>query len=465
MSDLQCDVAVIGAGTAGISAERAARGAGASTLLIDPNFAGTVCATVGCMPSKLLLAAAKRAHHARTADIFGISAPPQIDGKAVMQRLRHERDRFAQGVRDGFKRLPQGVAITARARFSGPNRLLLDDGRSVTAARTVIATGSAPAIPGPFQHLGDLILTNDSIFELPDLPASLAVIGAGVIGLELAQAMARLGVRVAVFDRADQIRLSRQPAINQAIAQALGAEFAIHHGSSPTPSRVDGKLRLDWGAGRSDMFDHVLIAAGRPPQVAGLDLDRTGATLDERGMPTFDDQTMQIEDLPIFIAGDVNGARPVLHEASQEGAIAGRNAARFPQVQPFDRSPQFTITFTDPPIARIGKGPDDAACVGLSDYGNQGRARVEDQAQGSVHLYADGRGRLIGADLFAPGGDHLAHLLLWAVIEGATATELLNRPFYHPTLEEGLRSALRQICKASDIALPPNQDRGNPPGS
>ena len=140
---MRCDVAIVGAGTAGLAAERAARSNGASTLLIDPEYRGTTCATVGCMPSKLLIAASHAAHAARSTDMFGISvAEVSIDGKAVMQRVRDERDRFARLTRDNIADIPEGVRLTGRAKFLAPDCLGLDDGRRIEADSIVIATGS-----------------------------------------------------------------------------------------------------------------------------------------------------------------------------------------------------------------------------------------------------------------------------------------------------------------------------------
>jgi dihydrolipoyl dehydrogenase len=163
---LQCDLAIIGSGTAGLSAERSARRSGASTLLIDETFSGTTCANVGCMPSKLLVAAANTAHTIRRSSIFGITASPVIDGSAVMARVRRERDAFAAATRAEIDKLPQGVAVRGVARFVAENTLSLEDGRLIHARACVIATGSRPSIPKPFETIRDLVLTNENVFEL-----------------------------------------------------------------------------------------------------------------------------------------------------------------------------------------------------------------------------------------------------------------------------------------------------------
>ncbi len=469
MPDRECDVAIIGAGTAGLSAERSARSNGAKTLLIDPEFAGTVCATVGCMPSKLLIAAAAAAHAARRARVFGVTTDKiTVDGCAVMKRLRAERDAFVASTLAGIAKLPDGTCIRSKARFDGPNSLVLENGEIVHARAIVIATGSYPFVPEPFQVLGDLALTNRTLFEIEDLPKSLAVIGGGAIGLEIAQAMARLGVDTVLFDRGSILGGVDNKDVQKSLADVIRSEVAVHLDVEIVPERQGEMARLTWsGASEgSRLFDKVLLAAGRPPRIADLDVGKANVEVDEHGVPVFDRETLQCGDAPVFIAGDANGDVPLLHEAAQEGAIAGRNAATFPQLITATRHPAFSITFTDPPLAVLGDVTNRDCMVGDADYSDQGRAKVEARARGMVRIYAaKPDGRLIGAEMFAPGADHMAHLLVWAIKRGETAASLLEMPFYHPTLEEGLKPALRAICKASAKALPVDQDDGDPAGA
>ncbi|WMS41579.1 dihydrolipoyl dehydrogenase [Acuticoccus sp. MNP-M23] len=469
MPELECDVAIIGAGTAGLSAERRARANGARTLLIDPAFAGTMCANVGCMPSKLLIAAAEAAHRARNAPVFGVEPGDiTINGKDVMKRLRAERDRFVAATRKSFDKLPEGTAIKATARFTGPTSLALDNGDTVRARAVVIAAGSTPRLPSPFEALGDKALTNQTIFELEDLPRSLAVVGGGAIGLELAQAMARLGVDTALFNRGETLAGIDDEDVQSALATIIGDELKLHRGVDVTPEPSDDGIRLHWtGADAGErLFDKVLVATGRVPKVGGLDLESAGLPLDDNGIPLFDRETMQCGDAPVFIAGDVDGDVPILHEASNEGAVAGRNAALYPAMEAEPRTPRFTITFTDPPLAVVGAAPGRDTVVGSASYENQGRARVEARAKGLVRLYArSSDGRLTGAVLLAPGADHMAHLMALAIMRGETAASLLDMPFYHPTLEEGLKPALREICHATPAVLKNGRDPDDAPGA
>jgi dihydrolipoamide dehydrogenase len=470
MSDLQCDVAIIGAGTAGLAAERSARHAGAATLLIDDGFAGTTCATVGCMPSKLLIAAADAAAAVRRAPVFGVrTGAPVIDGAAVLQRVRCERDRFVDLAKTSFDDLPPSVMVRARARFIAPATLALDDGRAVMAKAVVIATGARPSVPAMFKTVAACVLTNETIFDLADLPASVAVIGAGPLGLELAQALARLGVDTAVFDQGERLAGLRDTAVAAALRTILARDLPIRLGVALRAERDGDGARLSWDGTEtgSARFERVLVAAGRPPQLAGLGLETTDIPLDDHGMPRFDRATLQCDGAPIFIAGDANADRPVLHEALAEGAIAGRNAASWPQVTPGHRSVPFALMFTDPPLAVIGAATDETdSVIGCASYADQGRARIMARDAGIVRLYADrATGRLTGAAMAGPGVDHSAHLIAWAIENGQTARDMLRLPFYHPTVEEGLKPALRAICHQVDLAMPASEDEATPPGA
>lgn len=466
---LHCDVAVIGAGTAGLAAERSARSAGANTLLIDPEYVGTTCATVGCMPSKLLIAASHAAHAARSTGVFGIAVGGiDINGKAVMQRVRDERDRFARLTRESIQELPDSVRLRGRAKFISPNRLQLDDGRVISAHSVVIATGSSPFVPDQYAKLGDRVLTNDSLFDLEDLPARLAVVGSGPLGLELAQAMARLGVVVTLLDRGDRLGGIRCDKVHAALKAIIANDLTLQMGVEIAASAAEDGITLAWSgasSGQAD-FDYVLVATGRPPNLEFLDLAAAGLELDDHGVPVHDRATMRCGDSSIFLAGDVANDLPLLHEASHDGAIAGRNAVAFPASIQTERFTAFSITFTSPAVARIGKSEDDGVITGTADFSDQGRARVEGNNLGVLTLYAAAPdGRLIGADLCTPDSEHLAHILAWAVQQGQTATQLLEMPFYHPTIEEGLKMALRTICGATPLPLPKNQDRGTPSGA
>lgn len=227
MTVLHTDIAVIGAGTAGLAAYRAARAAGQRAVLIEGGPYGTTCARVGCMPSKLLIAAAEAAHEARHAAPFGVRVGSvSVDGRAVMARVRAERDRFVGFVVNSVESIPAEDRLLGYARFIDNTTLQVGDVQ-VQARRVVIATGSRPALSEAFRALGDRLVVNDDVFAWEDLPRRVAVFGPGVIGLELGQALARLGVEVRVFGARGGVGPLSDPAIRDYARQAFQQEFYL----------------------------------------------------------------------------------------------------------------------------------------------------------------------------------------------------------------------------------------------
>lgn len=454
---MEVDVAIIGAGTAGLTARRAALKAGASVVMIEGGPYGTTCARVGCMPSKLLIHPADLAHQIRDAGNLGLEVEGfQADTRAVLERVRSERDRFVSFVERSIDSIPDEQKLRGWAKFVDDNTLEVD-GTTVKAKSIVIATGSYSWTPPMLRDFSDHVLTNDTIFEQEELPASVAVFGMGVIGMELGQAMHRLGTRVAFFDPFPGFGFVTDPIVRKSIFEVLGGELELYPESKiESVEEVDGGLQITWldrdGQSHSEVFEKALSAAGRRPNVDGLGLENTSMKLNKKGLPNFDDRTMQIEDLPIFIAGDVNGDRQLLHEAADEGTIAGGNAATFPEVRAEVRRMGLAIAFTDPQIAIVGRGfaalDQDDIEAGEVDYAGQGRARVMNQNAGKVRIYGTRRcGYLAGAEMFGPRVEHTAHLLAWAVQKRVTVEEALDMPFYHPVVEEGIRTALRDLQK------------------
>ena len=453
---LSCDVAIIGAGTAGMAAYRAASVHSDKVLLIEAAHYGTTCARVGCMPSKLLIAAAEAAQGVREAHRFGVQAEaPRIDGRAVMHRVRSERDRFVGFVLDTIHGWPEAKRLFGRARFTSPNTLDVD-GQHVEARNIVIATGSRPRIPtGWRERLGNRLIVNDDVFDWIDLPKSVAVYGAGVIGLELAVALHRLGVRVRLFARGQRVGPLSDPELQALARELFGEELPL----TLNAGALDPVLAEDQVLIGGERFDLLLCTAGREPNLDGLGLEAAGLPVDAKGLPPINRHTGQWGDSHVFIAGDVTDDRPLLHEAADSGRIAGDNAARWPDVHRRPRRAPLGIVFSDPQIAVAGASHAELVRAGRAfdtgrvSFSNQGRSRVMLVNRGALHVYAEqGSGRLLGAEMIGPAAEHLGHLLAWSVQRGDTVQQMLDSPFYHPVVEEGLRTALRQL--SSDLHLP-----------
>lgn len=460
MKQLNVDVAIIGTGTAGMTAYRAAKAQGARVVVIEGGQYGTTCARVGCMPSKLLIAAAEAAHVMESAAPFGVHAGQvSIDGRAVMERVRRERDRFVGFVLEGVEAIPVADRLQGHARFTAPCTLEVDDHTRIEAGRIVIATGSTPLRLPQLEGVGPGIVTSDDVFYWDDLPRSVAVIGTGVIGLELGQALARLGVRVRFYARGGSIAHITDPEVLRCAGRVLREELDIVFQSEVVGALQDGDevaltVRDALGKESTERFQYVLMAAGRTPNVHDLGLEHSGLERDKGGVPLFDARTMQCGTSHVFIAGDANQERALLHDAADHGKIAGDNAGRYPDVRPGLRRTPIAVAFTEPNIATLGKtyralcaGGGRKFAVGSVSFANQGRSRVMLQNKGMLRVYAEYGTRLfLGAEMIAPRAEHLAHLLSWACQMRLTVDQMLEMPFYHPVIEEGVRTALRDLA-------------------
>lgn len=455
------DVAIVGAGTAGLAALREVRRRTDDFIIVNKPPYGTTCARVGCMPSKTLIAAANAFHARGKLQAFGIRGANSlsVDMPAVLARVRSLRDDFVAGVLKATEDLGERN-IAGHARLDGPGRLIVDD-RVIEARQIILAPGSSPIVPKPWQALGDRIFTTDTLFEAEDLPRRIGVIGLGAIGAEMAQALARLGIEIHAFDGAGQIAGISDPEVADVLRKSLGEEFAIHLGAEVDLASATDGIEIRWGDHRVEV-DQVLVAVGRRQNVQNLGLESLGVPLDDKGMPEVDPQTMRIADTSVLLAGDANGMRAILHEGADDGHIAGLNATRDVPV-PLVRRTAMSITFCSPEIAAIGKKAvelDLNDCLtGEVDFSSQGRARTLQENCGLLRIYAArADGRLLGAEMAAPAAEHLAHMLALAIGQDLTVHDLLRMPFYHPTLEEGLRTALRKIarelppCGVSDLA-------------
>lgn len=471
MEKREVDVAIIGAGTAGMVAYQQVRKVTDKVVLIEGDQYGTTCARVGCMPSKLLIAAADNAYQMAQGELFGVSAGNiTVDGKRVMERVRSERDRFVGSVIRSIERFPEQHRIKGHARFAGPNRLIIGNETEIHAQRIIIATGSRPNIPGFLKEAKDRLVVNDDIFEWRDLPESVVVFGPGVIGLELGQALSRLGVRVRMFGVGGAVGPIRDDSIRDYALRRFNEEFPLDpDGDVKRVERVDGGVAITFVDGdsgeKTETFEYLLAATGRRPNVDGLDVQNADIELDDKGMPVFDPFTLRCGQSHIFIAGDANNALPLLHEAADEGRISGRNAAAYPDVRIGLRRAPLAVVFTDPQIATVGLTIDEvdkrcAGCfaVGEVSFEDQGRSRVIGKNSGLLRVYGEhGSGLFMGAEMFGPAAEHIAHLLAWSVQLRLTVSEMLEMPFYHPVIEEGLRTALKDLNRNLNIGPVPEE--------
>ena len=461
MNTLQADVVVIGGGSAGMNAFRNARRHTDNVYLIESHVFGTTCARVGCMPSKLLIAAAEARHHALHTAPFGVhldTGSVRVNGAEVMARVKSERDRFVGFVLEDVEEWPSERRIMGAARFIDAHTVQIDNHTQIRAKSFVIATGSRPEILPEWEKLGSRVIVNDDVFSWDTLPESVAVFGTGVIGLELGQALHRLGVKTVVFGRSGKLGGISDPVVAEEAREVFGREFELRLNARTQASlTAEGKVKIEWQSGGEDgvfTADYLLSAIGRRPNVDNIGLENLNIKRDKRGVPEADPHTMQTSVPHIFIAGDASNQLPLLHEASDQGKIAGDNAGRYPDVRPGLRRSHISVVFSQPQIAAVGlkfaqlaEAYDESQyVVGEVSFRNQGRSRVMLVNQGKMRVYAEqGSGRFLGAEIFGPAAEHVAHLLAWAHQMEMTVPQMLDMPFYHPVIEEGLRTALRDV--------------------
>lgn len=450
-NDIYVDVAIIGAGTAGLNAMKEVQQAGKSFVLIDHGPLGTTCARVGCMPSKAVLHAGAiwqrygpPGSGPREATIHGVSA------NDLWHVAKRTRAMLYLGIVDRTDSSAGDNLLMGNARFISPEAVDVD-GRRVHAHAFVIATGSSPVLPPFLDSVIERVLTTDSIFDMDELPSSIGILGLGAIGLEIGLALARFGVRVIAADKQQKVGNISDPEIAKRVQQRFSSEKGLRMwlGKDVSVQRAEDGVLLSDGV-TSEKVEWVLAAMGRTPNHKGLRLELAGIELDEAGTPLVDPATARSGTSSIYFAGDVSEIRPLLHEAADEGLIAGWNAARHGTTTAFHRRVPLSIIFSDPDIATIGvpfhELDQEQILIGAASGQTNGRSRVMGTEDNLVRIYADAEsGELCGASIFAAHGEHIAHLLAWAIQRGETAASLLEMPFYHPTVEEMLQSALSDI--------------------
>lgn len=452
MKERQVDIAIIGSGSAGLYALGKVRPSGKSFVLINGGELGTTCARVGCMPSKAVIQVAEDFYRRNVFNRYG------IEGHEDMNLTIPEAMEYVQDLRDIFvervlsrstDKLPEENFIQGYARFIETGLVEIDSGERIRADRFIIATGSRPLVPQAWESFRDRIITTDEFFELENLPQSIAVIGLGVIGLEIGQSLSRLGLEVTGIDQLQTIGGLSDPEVAGTAIEVIGKEMPLWLGHAAEVTEADnGMLRVQAG-GQVVEVERVFASMGRSPNLDKLGLADIGVELDTRGIPVFNPATMQIGDTPIFIAGDVTGERPLLHEAGDEGRIAGYNAIA-EQPMAFRRKTPLSITFCDPNIVVVGTRFADldpvSTAIGQIQMGPVGRALIMAKNRGLIRVYADkASGRLLGAEMACPKGENLGHLMAWCIQQQMTVGEILQMPFYHPVIEEALQAALYDL--------------------
>jgi len=455
---------VIGAGTGGLVSALIAAGAGARVVLAEQGRTGGDCLWTGCVPSKSLLAAADLAHRIRHADRVGlVASEPIVDFAQVMEHVDRARDVIAR--HDSVARLEsRGVeVVSGHAAFDGPGTVVVD-GRRLRYRKAIIATGSRPLLP-PLPGLGEVDpLTSDTVWDLERQPESLAVLGGGAIGCELAQGFARLGSRVTLIESAERLLGGEEPRASALIAAQLRAEgVSVWCGArieAVSGDREGGEIRLQ--PDEQDVaprpaparieFDRLLVAAGRAPSSDDLGLERVGVLADRRGAVRTDPR-LRTTAAHVYAVGDVVGAMAFTHVAAYHARVATVNAL-FGARRRVSYGAVPRVTFTDPEVAAVGLTEAQARSrwrdpvIASFDYSELDRAITDGRRVGFVTLVGDPRGKLVGATVAAPGGaESIAELVAWTA-SGAKIDRVSQTVHAYPTFSEGPARAADEHLRA-----------------
>ncbi len=447
MKRFDYDVVIVGAGSAGYAAARTAADAGLKTAVIEGGKeVGGLCILRGCMPTKALLYAAEVMHLASHARPWGIrTGKVGFDFARVMARKNELIKDFADYRR---QQLAGGKFkfIRARVRFLDPHTVKLDNGKTLTAAHFVIATGSVVA-PSPLPQLRDVgCLTSDDALALKRLPKSLIVLGGGAIACELAQFFARFGVKVTLVQRSEHILREFDPDAGMGIEKVFQREgIKIFTNTKLIDAkRTRGLKTVSFRQGGrlvSVSAEEILFALGRRPDTASLNLDQAGvATEDGRIVAN---GFMRTSAPHIYAAGDCTGPHEIVHLAVQQGEIAAHNIARSGRPRKIDYRMLISVVFTEPQVAFVGLTEKEAESRGIPyraasyPFNDHGKSLIMEAKDGFVKLLADVEsGEILGGACVGPAGGELIHEIVTAMAKRMTVHELAATPHYHPTLAE-----------------------------
>jgi pyruvate/2-oxoglutarate dehydrogenase complex dihydrolipoamide dehydrogenase (E3) component len=453
----ELDLIVIGGGSAGLVTSAGAAGIGARVALVEQERLGGECLWTGCVPSKALIACGRAVHAAAHARRFGLTTNgAAVDFDAAMRWVRDVQSRIEpHDSPERFRGLGVDV-IQGTARFSGA-RTVQVDGRSLTAKRIVIATGSKPAVP-PIEGLAQVpYLTNETIFTIERQPSRLLILGGGPIGLELAQAFARLGTKVTVLEAMSQLLPREDHELAQMLAERLTRE-GIDILLDAVVSRASGKgnaIVLDVRRGERTMSvegDVLLVATGRVSNVASLDAERAGVRTGKQGIIV--DGTLATNVGGIWAAGDVTGGPRFTHVADYQARLVIRNAF-FPFSSKTDYTAVPWVTFTDPELAHVGLTEKEARERHGNDIGvwrrpfdDLDRAIADGETTGMVKLITDRRGKLLGGHVLGHGAGSLIGEIALAMRHGIAASKIATTVHPYPTYPEAIKQAAEAYYKS-----------------
>ncbi|MFO1033570.1 MAG: FAD-dependent oxidoreductase [Hyphomicrobiales bacterium] len=456
---MKFDLAVIGAGSAGLTLAAAAAQFGQKVVLFEKAEMGGECLNTGCVPSKALLAAAKAAEAHRNSDRFGIAGhEPGVDFAGVMDHVKAAIAAIApHDSQERFEKL--GVTVVrAAARFIRPQTVEAG-GNAYEARRFVIATGSRPAVPAIPGLEAVPYYTNETIFANRVLPQHLVIIGGGPIGLEMAQAHRRLGAQVTVLE-AQEFLAKDDPELAAIVLDSLraGGVQLRNKVKIEQIERAAGGVRIMLAGGERIAGSHLLVAAGRKPNLDGLNLEAAGIAHTPKGITV--DHLLRTSNAHVYAAGDVAGGAQFTHVAAyQAGNILRHLLFRLRPRLRTDHIPW--VTYTDPELAQVGLTEAAARAshgrslrVLRADFAANDRAQAEGHSKGLVKIITARNGRILGASIVGPAAGEQIAMWSLAVSRRLKASDIAGTVLPYPTLSEaGKRAAVSHYAGLASSAV------------
>ncbi|HEY0936934.1 MAG TPA: mycothione reductase [Trebonia sp.] len=420
--------------------------------LIESGAFGGTCINRGCIPSKILIHSAEVASQVRRAPQFGIGAEVTgVDWPAIRDRTFARTDRVAAAGRRGRAESDTVTLIEGRARFTGRRELAVDNGTRLTADRIVLATGGRPVVPPAIVESGVPYHTSDTVMRLDELPSSLVVVGGSYIAAELASLFYGLGVRVSIVNQAGALLENFDPEVSRRFTELVRKRVDVRLSANVTGARRrDGQIEVEIEDGPPAVGELLLVAAGRRPDTADLDLERAGVRLRDDGRIEVDQYGRTTAE-GIWSMGDASTPYPLKHVANAEARTLKHNLAHPGDLRPYRHDWVPSAVFSDPQIASVGAREQDLAgrryVSALHEYADVAYGWALQDTSGFCRLYADpASGTLLGAHIMGYQAALLIQPLVQAGASGQRLDDLARNTYWiHPALSEVVENALLKL--------------------
>ena len=442
---------VIGSGSGNIVASE--HPAGGSVALIESGAFGGTCINRGCIPSKILIHTADLAAQIRRSTEFGIHAGlTGVDWPAIRDRTFNRTDRVSDAGRRGRAESEAVTLIEGRARFTGPHELAIDDGTRVTADRIVLATGARPVIPPSIAESGVSYHTSDTVMRLDELPASMIIVGGGYIAAELAHLFSSLGVTVRIVPQGDSLLDTFDPEVSRRFTKLARERWDVRLSAEVTGARQrGGQVEVEVTGSPPVAGELLLVAAGRVPDTASLDLDRAGVRLREDGRIEVDEFGQTTAE-GIWSLGDASTPYPLKHVANAEARTLAHNLAFPGDLRPYPHDWVPSAVFTAPQIATVGAREQDLSherpyVEAVEEYADVAYGWALHDTTSFCKLYADAAtGTLLGAHIMGDQASLLIQPLIQAAVTGLRLADMARGQYWiHPALSEVVENALLKL--------------------